>query len=440
MTWQRRGPIDELLDDVWRPVADLDGGEVATYIRGLAKADPATFGPSLATLDGQVRVAGDLVPFTIESVSQPFVYAVALADRGHDAVLAKVGMSGGVAAALPGQLGLGVHSPLLDPRGNSVRGVAAAERLSRTLGLHLLLPSERTRSGLRRSYRDDVVRSRRGRPRRQRELLDAEGSAIAVNELAGDQGFASVGLLVRLVLDDTTPTRWRVLDLRRVTRIDTAAVTLLRSLSSSSSRPAWRSPSSTPVPTPRAPRRGPSATTSDGSPIPTPPSSGPRPHSCAATASRTSCPTASCPSRRMDLLHDLAPEVVGEIESRTTTRVFTAGAVALEEGAEADGPYFVGAGQVSVDVRIRRSPGRRRLTTIAAGSSFGELAIVDGLARSTRISALEPTICHVLTPEAFAALRTEQPVACAELTLAIARSLSQRLRCSTADVAAFEET
>ena len=49
------------------------------------------FALGLATLDGQVYTAGELVPFTIQSVSKPFVYALALADRGHDDVLAKVG-------------------------------------------------------------------------------------------------------------------------------------------------------------------------------------------------------------------------------------------------------------------------------------------------------------------------------------------------------------
>ena len=84
-----RGPIDGLLDDVLRSVAGLDHGDVATYIPELAKADPSTCGLSLATLDGQVYASGDLVPFTIQSVSKPFVYALALADRGTEEVLAR---------------------------------------------------------------------------------------------------------------------------------------------------------------------------------------------------------------------------------------------------------------------------------------------------------------------------------------------------------------
>ena len=84
-------PIDRLLDDVWREVSVLDGGEVATYIPELAKADPSVCGLAVATLDGHVYTAGELVPFTIQSVSKPFVYALALADSGAEAVLAKVG-------------------------------------------------------------------------------------------------------------------------------------------------------------------------------------------------------------------------------------------------------------------------------------------------------------------------------------------------------------
>ena len=85
----KRGPIEDLLHEVWRDVARLDEGEIATYIPELAKADPSICGIGLATRDGHVYVAGELVPFTIQSVSKPFVYALALADRGADVVLQK---------------------------------------------------------------------------------------------------------------------------------------------------------------------------------------------------------------------------------------------------------------------------------------------------------------------------------------------------------------
>src|SRR6185369_4581867 len=43
---------------------------------------------------------------------------------------AKSGVSGGILAVLPGQLGIGVWSPRLDGRGNSVRGVAVCRDLA----------------------------------------------------------------------------------------------------------------------------------------------------------------------------------------------------------------------------------------------------------------------------------------------------------------------
>jgi glutaminase len=50
---------------------------------------------------------------------------------------AKSGVCGGIMAVVPHKMGIGVFSPLLDIRGNSVRGVKVCEELSRRLGLHL---------------------------------------------------------------------------------------------------------------------------------------------------------------------------------------------------------------------------------------------------------------------------------------------------------------
>ena len=48
---------------------------------------------------------------------------------------AKSGVGGGIVAVLPGQLGIGTYSPLLDAKGNSVRGVRVCRSLSEQLGL-----------------------------------------------------------------------------------------------------------------------------------------------------------------------------------------------------------------------------------------------------------------------------------------------------------------
>ena len=73
--------------------ASDDSGALADYIPELAKADPSWFGMSLCTIDGHIYDSGDSgQEFTIQSVSKPFVYALALADNGPTEMLKRVGV------------------------------------------------------------------------------------------------------------------------------------------------------------------------------------------------------------------------------------------------------------------------------------------------------------------------------------------------------------
>jgi hypothetical protein len=59
----------------------------------LSNADPAAFDLALAGVSGSVSGAGEsAAPFSIQPISKPFVYALALADAGPDQVLARVGV------------------------------------------------------------------------------------------------------------------------------------------------------------------------------------------------------------------------------------------------------------------------------------------------------------------------------------------------------------
>ena len=83
-------PYLERVRDAATPSADAAN---ADYIPELARVNPDLFGIALATVDGKVYTAGDAdVSFTIQSVSKPFVYAIALEDRGIAAVNAKIGV------------------------------------------------------------------------------------------------------------------------------------------------------------------------------------------------------------------------------------------------------------------------------------------------------------------------------------------------------------
>ena len=86
-------PIATYLVDSLAAVASDTSGELANYIPELAAVNPDRLAASIVMVDGEQYAAGDSdVEFTIQSISKPFVYALALADRGFDDVLAKVGV------------------------------------------------------------------------------------------------------------------------------------------------------------------------------------------------------------------------------------------------------------------------------------------------------------------------------------------------------------
>ncbi len=86
-------PVQSYLESLHQELAGLREGAVATYIPELARVDPDAFGICLVTMDGVCYSVGDADrPFTIQSLSKPFVYAAALADRGREAVSRRIGV------------------------------------------------------------------------------------------------------------------------------------------------------------------------------------------------------------------------------------------------------------------------------------------------------------------------------------------------------------
>src|ERR1017187_5736347 len=86
-------PIQDFLEELHRECAAVNDGQVATYIPELAKANPDWFGICLVTANGAVYEVGDTrQEFTIQSISKPFVYGLALEDNCREATLETVGV------------------------------------------------------------------------------------------------------------------------------------------------------------------------------------------------------------------------------------------------------------------------------------------------------------------------------------------------------------
>lgn len=86
-------PIPFYLEKILNSVRDEDSGEVADYIPQLADANPDQLGVALCSVTGHLYSAGDAENrFTIQSISKPFIYALALQELGLSEVREVVGL------------------------------------------------------------------------------------------------------------------------------------------------------------------------------------------------------------------------------------------------------------------------------------------------------------------------------------------------------------
>jgi glutaminase len=90
---QLKSPIEDWLQRLHARHQSNARGKLASYIPELTKADPDHFGVVLTAADGQSYAVGDAdALFTIQSISKPLVYGLALEDHGPDGVLRRVGV------------------------------------------------------------------------------------------------------------------------------------------------------------------------------------------------------------------------------------------------------------------------------------------------------------------------------------------------------------
>lgn len=86
-------PVPDYLNHVLSACHDNKKGALADYIPELAAVDPDKLGLALSTVDGTIYSAGDDdVEFTMQSLSKPFAYALAIKELGLKQVLEKVGV------------------------------------------------------------------------------------------------------------------------------------------------------------------------------------------------------------------------------------------------------------------------------------------------------------------------------------------------------------
>jgi glutaminase len=312
---------------------------------------------------------------------------------------AKSGVGGGIVAVLPGQFGLGVFSPRLDEKGNSVRGIEACKRLSCDFSLNLFQVARSTSTSVVRQVYDCAkFPSRRRRSPAELEVLSKHGARVRVYELQGDLLFGGAESVVFDILSAFPDVDYLLVDLKRVVGADHSSIRLLRELCMRATeqgkhifvtdcRHLYRLRKS-------LEHQGGSGEKTDWLRFDD------------ADHAVEWCETELVAKAAVDveksaepagleaqyLCNDMTPEELATLHEIAQERRFAAGASIFRAGDPADRLYFIFDGEV--EVSIDADSGRQlRLTTLGPACVFGELALLNQAPRSANVSAIVDTVC-----------------------------------------------
>ena len=339
---------------------------------------------------------------------------------------AKSGVSGGVIAVLPGRLGIGVFSPRLDERGNSVRGIAVCRDLSRDLSLHLIAPGSRLAPPIRSSYSLGEIGSKRVRHGDERaKLLDAS-DRTAVFELQGELNFMSLEAVSRAVTTRDPCPELVLLDLRRVNRVDRSGAEFSSSLASFLDQ------------------RGGKLVFSCADllePIMPPAIRFPDLDAALEWCEeellfriRGDSEPQAIPFELHELLQGLSPGELGRLSSHLEVVNAEAGTLIVRAGDPAAEIFLVTSGSLSVLLRAENQADLR-LATVTAGMTFGEIAYVERSVRSADVRADSDVECLTLSFASLDSLTDTDPKMHGKLLRNLMRVAVSRLRASNAEVA-----
>ena len=352
---------------------------------------------------------------------------------------AKSGVGGGIIAALPGRFGIGVFSPRLDEKGNSLRGIEACKQFSRDFSLHVFTRAGDPKTALSRVYTGADAPSRRQPDAELRAHLKEHAHRIKYLCLHGLLAVDGVEYVIRRMRDMASDSHSFILDMNLVTGISESAARLLNQarlgfmeeglavvFSRIHDRPAIIDPLSK----------------SSGN--------GDRGFlnfedndlAVEWCENRLFC-TATPPPASVESLIDFplfkgVPEtLMKRVEAVTRRQDYAAGEQILTLGQAGDGRiFFIELGQVSIQVPLQNG-GNQRISSMGPGMNFGEMVLLGQTTRSATVIADTEVRCHILEAGDFNRLADQAPQLKITLLENLSRDMADKLRRATQWIAAL---
>jgi SulP family sulfate permease len=289
-----------------------------------------------------------------------------------------------------------------------------------------------SRSIVRRSYRADTVHSRKSRTAPERQFLERAGGAILVMELQGALFFGTGETMAKTIeaaLEQGQGTSCIILDLRRLTEIDSTGTSALLELQANLARrkvDLLLAAAAQSLATLRLEEYG---ALSSLDPAHFFPDVDRAIEHAEDDLLRAQEPPSAAEIKlpEVALLAGFEPHQIAAITAVMKRQAYDKGSVVFREGDPGDEVLVVTKGTASAYLQLPNGA-NIRLATFAPGTVFGELAILDRGPRAASVIADGELVCYGMSRADYAALASKSPDAAIQFMAAIGRELSGRLR------------
>jgi len=311
---------------------------------------------------------------------------------------AKSGVGGGIIAALPGRFGIGVFSPLLDEKGNSLRGIEACKQFSKDFSLHVFTRAGDPKTALSRVYTGADAPSRRQPGAELRAYLKEHAYRIKYLCLHGLLAVDGIEYVIRKMREMAPDSHSFILDMHLVTGISESAARLLNQarlgfmeegLAVVFSRIHKRAAITEPL--------GKSSGNGDRGFL----NFEDNDLAVEWCENRLFCTTDQPPDRiaaiaDFPLFKGVPGFLMKQVEAVTCLQHYAAGEQILTSGQIGDGRiFFIEHGQVSILAPLQNG-GNQRISTMGPGMNFGEMVLLGQTTRSATVIADTEVACLII--------------------------------------------
>lgn len=394
-------------------------GALSMLAAGAAAGLVLVLAPQALAIVPRCVIAGLLVVIAINLFDTWTLQALGKAARGRienwRSTALDLGLMAGVAF-----LAIAVHIVLAVLAGMLAAVAVFVMRMSRPI--------------VRRTYRGDLVRSRRLRPPAENAALAQRGRAVLVMELEGALFFGSAEHVAsRIDAATRDGVSIVILDMRRVSDVDSTGARIVVDLHEPLKRRGVSLALAHVAPGGAlhgmlgdlgvVERIGAGRVFAD-----TDAALEWAEEQLLRSAPGVAPPPAELALEALDIFAGLSAADFGKLRARLERRCYAKGDMLIREGEPSRELLVIAAGRATARVRTGAAQREIRLTTFSAGVAIGELALFDEQARSASVSAEEDMVCWVLPQHAFESLKATEPALALALAANLGRAMAHRLR------------